>query len=69
MTYRLGFSDFFHEFRGQECIITFSRRDPGDWWIAPLLADGKEGEAFQDLSQAEDDALAIVIENWRHDQD
>jgi hypothetical protein len=69
MTYRSGFSDFFHEFRGQECIITFCRRDPGDWWISPLLADGEEGEAFQDLSQAEDDALAIVIENWRHDQD
>jgi hypothetical protein len=61
MMWRSGYSDFFHDFRGQECIIVFRAGDDGDWWIAPLNDDGCEGEAFQDLTDEEENALALLI--------
>ncbi len=61
MTYRPGFSDFFMNFRGQECIVIYSRRDAGDWWISLLNEDGTEGKSFQDLTDVEEQKLCVLI--------
>jgi len=69
MTWRPGYNDFFHDFRGQKCIVVYRASDPGDYWIAPLLDGGKEGEAFDDLTAREDDALALLVSEHRMDRD
>lgn len=66
--YLPGFSDFFRDFRGRECIVRYSRRDPGDWWVAPLNEDGSEGEAFNDLTEEEDRMLNEHIGQHQYDR-
>lgn len=68
MTYRPGYSDFFHGFRGRECVIVYSRRDPGDWWIAPLNEDGGEGESITNLTEQEDQTLGELIGHHQYDR-
>lgn len=67
MTYRPGYSDFFHDFRGHECVIVYSKRDPGDWWIAPIDEDGGEGESFTDLTEQEEQTLGELIGQNQYD--
>lgn len=61
MTYRPGYADFFHNFRGKECIVIYSRRDNAEWWIAPLDEDGSEGESFQDLTPDEEETIGTLV--------
>jgi hypothetical protein len=68
VTWRLGFRDFFEDFRGRECLVTYSVRDPGDWWIAPLNKDGSEGEAFCDLTGKEEEVLNEHIGQVQYDR-
>jgi hypothetical protein len=69
MTYRIGYQDFFHNFRGKECIIVFKSNDPGDWWIAPLNEDGSEGESIMDLTSDEEETLAQLVADVKWDWD
>ncbi len=57
--------DFFIDFRGQECIVSYSGDDIGDWYIAPMDDYGKELAAFDDLSDHEADIVfKLVTDNY-----
>lgn len=61
MTYRLGYKDFFHTFRNQECVVVFATNDPGDWFIAPLNEDGSEGSHIEDMTSEDEEALQALV--------
>lgn len=67
MSYRLGYSDFCHDFRGQECLVIYSNKDSSEWWISPLNDDGSEGPAF-DLTDAEIVDVGTLVEEVKMDR-